>query len=297
MQLRAIRYFLAVAETGSFSRSAELMHVAQPAISRQIQALEQELKQSLLLRTAKGAEMTAEGRILYDRIRPIVAEYDQVREDMLSLESRSRRRLRLGVPPTCAEDQGVELLNLIAEQMPDASVEMIEGLSRFLPDWLAQGQVDVILSLQERADSDLEFRLVEREELAFLAPRSHPLAQDGPIALYDLAEVPLILSTGFHQIVADFARDYGIPIRCQMQIDSVSATRRIARTRGLATILPLSSSRREAREHGMVVRPIRPAPLRSLFIGKPKGLHTTGLGAVIETYLRRRLEATSCEAG
>lgn len=288
MELRAIRYFLSVAETQSFSRSAALLRVAQPAISRQIQALEQELSLVLFQRLAKGTLLTPEGEMLYRRMLSVVSEYDGIREEMLALRGKESQRFRLGIPPTCAEDHGVRLLELLAKRMPDLRVEMTEGLSRFLPEWLLEGQVDLIMSLHERHTDKIAFRLVEREPLVLLARADHELLGEGPLPIHALHGVPLLLSTGFHQIVTRFAEEYRVMITCRMQIDSIPAIRRISETSGLATIVPQSIAFRETREGRMRMREISPAPLRSLYIGWMKDAHRPGLAELIEDYIRVR---------
>lgn len=293
MELRAVRYFLTVSETGSFSRAAELLHVAQPAISRQIQSLENELEMSLLIRSVRGTKMTPEGKKFYSRMRSLVDDFDLAREEMRSLRDSPSRKLCIGVPPTCAEEHGVPLLEMLSASMPEKRVEMVEGLSRFLPDWLLSAQVDLIIALQQTHSEQIQWRLIEREPLVLLAPVGSALLGMGPLPLHALNDVPLVLSTGFQQVVTNFARDFGVAINCKMQIDSVPAIRRIVVSRQLATVLPLSIARREAMNPQLAFRELMPAPLRTLHIGKLKSAISSTVNAVIDDYIRSRTALTS----
>ncbi|MBY6092673.1 LysR family transcriptional regulator [Maritimibacter alkaliphilus] len=289
MELRALRYFLTVADTGSFSRAAEVLHVAQPAVSRQIQALEQEFGLSFLRRTARGAVLTREGQMLYDRARGLIDGFDELATDLATQRDRPRERIRIGVPPTCAEDHGVQLFEMLSEALPEADIEMTEGLSRYLPDLLLDGSLDLIISLQEKHTDALQFQLIEREPMVYFARSDNPLLRDAaPLPLAELAEVPLVLSTGFLQLTEAFARDYGVSIACQMQIDSIAATRRIVAKTGHGTVWPQSIARREAEAGSGGYRGLQPAPMRSLFIGRNRRPLPQGVQEVIGAFLKAR---------
>lgn len=289
MEIRAMRYFVEVVQAGTFSAASARLHVAQPAISRQVQSLEQEFGQPLLLRSPQGPKLTPVGRIFYERARALVESFDELAADIRAVGSDNERRVRIGVPPTCAADQGVDLWTTISARMPNRRVEIIEGLSRFLPELLRRGDVDVVLSLHCSTDLDIEYRLVEREEMVLLMPLGHPLARvETTISLADIAQVPLILSAGFETVLRDFAQQFGEKICCNVKIDSIAATCRIAISRGLATVLPVSVAQEQRRSGRMAFRKITPTPERTLYVATMRDQTLPGLGAAINNYLQTR---------
>src|SRR3712207_3187227 len=97
VELRQLRYFLAVAEEGRFSRAANRLHIAAPSLSQQIRALERDLRVTLFDRTPRGAELTPAGRVLVERARVILAEVDRARQDVRSAGSSGREQVTLRV--------------------------------------------------------------------------------------------------------------------------------------------------------------------------------------------------------
>lgn len=98
----------------------------------------------------------------FERARALVESFDELAADIKAVGSDSEQRVRIGVPPTCAADQGVDLWTTISACRPNRRVEIIVGLSRFLAELLRRGDVDMALSLHRSTDLDIEHSLVER---------------------------------------------------------------------------------------------------------------------------------------
>jgi len=293
MDLRAIRYFLAVAEEASFSKAAARLHVAQPAVSRQLQALEHELGCLLLARSSRGTELTPAGRSFYTRMKALLSEFDAIIEETRHQPQAPLHMLHIGVPPTSAEDIGVDLLQVIEAEMPDTRVELTEGLSRFLNEWLLEERLDLIVTSNDTAHDGIEFRMIEKEALVLLAPAGHRLLEIAggvgmPLPLAALEREPLILSTAFYRLVKGMADPLGITIHCALSIDSIAASRRIMAETDRATLLPLAVARHEALDPRYKLRPLEPAPTRSLYIGQRRAAPMPGMAKIVDGLIALR---------
>lgn len=272
MEIRSLRYFLAVAEEQSFSRAAEKLNIAQPAVSRQLQALEQEFGHALIERNPKGAKLTAFGMQFYPRFRRLVDDLDQLLAEAKGFRGRKVVPLNIGLPPTSAEEFGAALLDIAERHKPRIELVFVEGLSRFLNEWLSEKRIDLAILTDRQDDVGLDYTFLAQEDLCLLLPLAHPFAQgDKPVPLAALDGEPLILSTVFYRILREHAARLGINVHCALSIDSVSAARQIMHDTTRASMLPRGVAAREAYDPRFVVRDLEHPPQRPLFLGVRRG--------------------------
>ena len=130
MDLTRLRYFVAVLESGSFSRAAAALHMSQPALSRQVLLLEEELGQRLLVRNGRGASANEAGLALLAHARAIDELADKARADMRERQASPRGRVTIGLPPRVAQVLTADLVQRFREQYPEATVTIVESSSR-----------------------------------------------------------------------------------------------------------------------------------------------------------------------
>ena len=140
MDLRQLEYFVRVAELGSFTRAAQVLDVAQPALSRQVRLLEVELRQNLLLRNGRGVTTTEAGRLLLEHGRGILHQVERAREDLGRVGGSPSGRVAVGLPPTVARMMTVELTREFRRRLPHAALSISEGLSVSMQERLIAGR-------------------------------------------------------------------------------------------------------------------------------------------------------------
>lgn len=190
MELQQLRYVVAVADTGSFTRAAERSHVTQSALSHQIAALERELGVRLFARTSRSVRATESGEAFLRSARSAVRAADQAREDAAAAIGEVVGTLRLGVIPTVTAVDVPALLTAYRTAHPAARAELREGNSDSLMAAIRRGELDVaLLGLRDGVEPDgVASRSLSREALVAVLPRGHELAGSRDVRLRDLAD-------------------------------------------------------------------------------------------------------------
>jgi LysR family nitrogen assimilation transcriptional regulator len=192
MDLKQLEYFVRVAELGSFTKAAVLLHVAQPALSRQIRHLETDLKVQLLTRNGRGVVATEAGKRLLEHSRGILRQVTLAQEDIE--ESRGTRigRVAIGMPATIAAPLTVPLVERFRCDFPKAKLSIMQGRSATLQEWILSGRVDMAILYNAPFSPLIESRPLLTEELALVqaAQRGRKIRA---ITLSELPQYPLII--------------------------------------------------------------------------------------------------------
>ena len=143
MDTKALRYFNAVAEFGSYSRGAEFLRLSQPALSRQITRLEQELGTALFRRNGHGITLTDAGRTLLARSQLILRQIEQTRDEVRGGAGGLAGTVTLGVPPAAGTYLVPSLYRRFVAEHPRVALKIVGGYSSYIHEWLVRGQVDL----------------------------------------------------------------------------------------------------------------------------------------------------------
>jgi LysR family nitrogen assimilation transcriptional regulator len=173
MDLKQLEYFVHVAEFGSFTRSSRYLRVAQPALSRQVRALEVELRQTLFERNGRGVTLTEAGQRLLEHARGIALQVQRARLDLEQQRGALSGRLVIGLPPSVSRTLAGALVRAFRERFPMASFGIVEGLSDHLLEWLNVGRVDFALVYSALAGAAVELTPLQVEKLYLVAARPH----------------------------------------------------------------------------------------------------------------------------
>ena len=196
MNLEQLRGFVAVAEIGHFTRAAELLHVAQPSLSRQIATLEQEVGGELFHRARGNITLTAAGETLLPRARRMLADADAIRVEMGELAGLQRGRVRLGATPTLCVGLVAEAMSAFHPAHPGIGLQLTEAGSRLLIERLTAGELDMALITLSEGLAAGEPALVRTplltEELVVVSATSAPPIADAAVDLARLATLPLV---------------------------------------------------------------------------------------------------------
>lgn len=191
MELTQLRYFLRAAELENFTRAAEELHVTQPALSRAVGRLEEELGQPLFERQARRVVLTDAGRLLQTRAARVVALVDDTCEELA--DDGETGTLRVGAIPTIAPYVLPSVLGTFAERKPNASLVVVEDVTENLLKQTSDGEVDVAIVALPVTTRHLEVEPLFEEELFLVLPPAHPLASLGRISIEDVEPFPIVL--------------------------------------------------------------------------------------------------------
>lgn len=242
MDLARLRYFVAVAEAGSFSRSAAALSLSQPALSRQVRLLEEEVGLRLLERTGRGAVLTDAGMALTAHARGIFELAERARADMRERQLTPRGRLTVGLPPRVAHVITADLVERFHAQFPQAAITVVEGLSIRLHEWLVAGRVDLAIVFDPAHSPQIQLETLLREPLVLISVK--PLPQR--LRLAEVVQRALVMPSGPHalrQLLEQHTRPRGLPLKLVAEVDSVQTVLSLV-ARGVAdTVLPISATR------------------------------------------------------
>ncbi len=242
MDLTRLRYFVAVVEGGSFSRAAAALHLSQPALSRQVLLLEEEVGQRLLVRNGRGASANEAGLALLAHARAIFELADKARADMRERQSSPRGQVTVGLPPRVAQVLSADLVQRFREQYPDATVTIVESLSIRLREWLVAGTLDMAILFDPPPSPQLAEETLGREPLLLFGPKPLPRR----VKLAELSALPLVMPSGpnaLRQLLETHTRPRGLALDIVAEVDSVLTVLSLV-ARGVAyTVLPASARR------------------------------------------------------
>ena len=218
MELRQLRYFVAIAEEGSFSRAAIRLHVSQPPLSTQIRSLEEELGAPLLARTNRGVSLTASGQVFYEEVRAILGRLENARARALQADRGDVGMLSVGF--VSIADYGIlpPALKSFRSQFPLAEVQLHELTTDAQIRELRAARLDLGFGLAPVEEPDLEFTSILREALVLAAPSDHPAATGDTIDLRSLAKDSFIvpprdIAPGLYDLTISRCRSAGFAPR------------------------------------------------------------------------------------
>lgn len=198
MEVHQLRYFWAVAETGSFTRAAEREQVAQPSLSQQIMKLEEELGVRLFDRLGRAVRLTDPGQIFLPRARAILSELKAAKEEVAERQSTVSGPVAIGVIPTIAPYFLPARIAGFSRKYPQADINVVEDVTVRLLDRLRDGLVDLaILALPARGH-DLECFPLLTERLFAILPKAHPLARRRTVFIKELRQERFLLLRDDH---------------------------------------------------------------------------------------------------
>jgi LysR family hydrogen peroxide-inducible transcriptional activator len=222
MELHQLRYFVAVAQAGNFSRAAERCHVSQPSLSQQILKLERRLGQPLFNRLGRRAVLTDAGRMLLDRAMSILATVDDAERRLRAGDQVHTGRLAIGAIPTIAPYLLPPILQSFVKRCPRVELIVREDVTTHLVSAVVDGELDLAIVALPVSDEHLETEPLFSEPLLLTLPPRHELAKRRRVTIRDLAGVRFILLGEMHCLgeqVLSFCRAH----ECQPQIACRSA--------------------------------------------------------------------------
>jgi LysR family hca operon transcriptional activator len=288
MELRHLRYFVAVAEEGSFTVAAEeRLHTAQPSLSRQIRDLEYEVGAQLLTRSARGIVLTPAGQAFLEHARMALAQAQAAVDAARQVAQPSKPSFALGFLTGQEMDWLPEAMNTLRDQLPAIDVTVSSDTSPHLATALTRGKLDLAFMRPETDMPELDYRVIVKEPIVVVLPSDHRLASRDSIALQDIeGETFLGMSDTaptLQAVIDAYLTRSGVDLRPVHRIDNLAmAISLVASTHGVTLVpdyarnfLPLS----------VISRPLEgdDQPTIDLVVG----FNRTNTSAILELFLSR----------
>jgi LysR family nitrogen assimilation transcriptional regulator len=273
MDIRELRYFMHVARVGSFSRAAAQLNIAQPALSRQLKKLEDELDVTLLIRNGRGVELTEAGSILLAQAESLVSQFEDAAKLVRGGEEKVGGHIVVGMPPTCGLLIGPVLFEMFRNRWPHATLVLREGISTSLEEWLLDRRLDIAVMHNPLPleGVHIEALLHERMVVVHNAPEERDPATARCVRIRDLGDMPLILPALPHsnrRMVERAAHQHGARLNVVAEVDSVRFTMALVK-RGVGQTI---------QTYAGAIRDLQAGELGARFIDRPLLMSTLSMG-------------------
>lgn len=247
MDLRQLKYFVQIIESGSLAKASRQLYIAQPALSQQLAKLEAEVGKPLLIRTSKGVTPTENGTALHHHARFMLRQLDQALSVARQEAGTVHGMVSVGLAATTICAVGVPFVRRIREKYPGIVLNVVEGMSGHLRQMMQLGQLDLVILFGRDAIPELPADPLVEEELFVLLPTHSDLVAERRVklSLAEAAQLPLILPTGIHglrrRITAEFEQR-NLTAQVVAEIDSLSLLMACVYEGMGATIKPMAAA-------------------------------------------------------
>lgn len=295
MDTRRLYSFVRVVDAGSITRAADLLHIAQPALSQQMTALESLFGQQLLSRSKQGVEPTEAGRVLYRHARVILRQLEQAQADVEIVGRELAGGVSVGLAPySTVNALALPLLSAVRARYPRVLLHINENFGGVLSEALMTGRMDMALLYDSGPIRGVDFERLLTEELVVVAPEGIglPARPQDPVSMADLADVPLLLPGPTHTIrrVVDQAFAHASTAANVVgEVESVSLMARAVRGGLGATVLPESVARRMMGGDDLHQRHLLPALEVQVSLGTASGQTLSRAAEAVRVLLREVL--------
>jgi LysR family nitrogen assimilation transcriptional regulator len=263
VDFKQIQTFVQVAELGSFTRAASVLRVAQPALSRQVRALEVELRQALFDRNGRGVTLTPAGTRLLAHGRGILQQVQRARLDLEDQRGAASGLISIGLPPSISRSLTAPLVDAFRQHFPRATLSVVEGLSTYTLDWLAQGRIDCAVVYNASPAAAIELLPVLQEPLYLVSARAAQAGTRllGPsLSLAQLSARELVIPSRPHAIrmgVETALAEAGHKPRVALEVESLPAILDLVQRHALHAVLSLNAVYATGRTADYRVHPIK----------------------------------------
>lgn len=240
MEIRHLRYFVAMAETGSLMKASERLHVAQPALSVHLANLEAELGTTLVTRSNRGVELTPDGAFLYERAINLL-KYHQ--DSLVALKDRSARPsglVSVGLTSAMPALLAPELYRAARDTLPDVSLYLVDASTSALYEWLQEGRIDMVTCFNLLETSELD-SVPLYQEAYYLVGLPTPGDSSDEIEFDDIVDLPLAMpsaSTTLRKAMDDAAERRGLRVTPRIETESAQALKALALAGDCYAVLP-----------------------------------------------------------
>lgn len=301
MELRQLRYFVAIVDHGSLSRAARVLHIVQPALTQQIQLLEDELSALLLHRSAQGMQATDAGKVFYEHAQAILKQVSDAKSAVRQSADKPSGTVALGIPQSASGALALPLLTAVRATYPDIVFQLTEELTGNLTEQLRSGRLNFAILFDDGQLSGLNTKLMVEEQMMYITRADSQFASKRKsISLEKALQASLILPSVQHGVrprIEAKVREAGMTIDKVVDITSIAILKSALMADMGATILPVSPFLAEIERGEMRAWPFNDIALsRTIVLCSSKNIPLTNAAMVIEKLV---LDVTKklCDSG
>ncbi|MCW0209892.1 MAG: LysR family transcriptional regulator [Achromobacter sp.] len=303
MDLRKIENLIHVADSGSFSKAASVLGIAQSALGRQVRKLEEECGCALLYRNGRGVSLTPEGEKLLDRLRPLLAQMTRVVTEFHDDQKSPSGQVTLGLTPTLCHMVGMPLVAEVWKRHPRIQLNVITGYSGYVHEWLANARVDIAVLHDARRSQHIAVDPLAELDLALVSPAQNLSPAARALACIDFEQLrglPLALPTrnhGLRRTLEHAAAQAGLPLDVAFEMDALELMKEIVLEGMAHTVLALPAVVRELASGQLVARRIvNPGLSTRLMLATASSRPLTQAVKIVQGILRELLAAMASSA-
>jgi LysR family nitrogen assimilation transcriptional regulator len=243
MELRSLGYFVRIAELGSITRAAAHLRLAQPALTRHVQRLEEELGVALFTRANRGVRLTEAGQKLLENAERILREVERTADEIRAQDAHPSGRIIFGITPTLCPVLVPELSADMRRDYPRVELKVVHAGMVRLEEFVIDGRVDVaLLSELSRSRLIVSTRLAQEEMVLVTRPGARPV---GGVSGAELSRTPLVLGDGLRAAMDALLAGRGVELKVEIEVNDHETIRLMVQHGAAASILPYSSVARE----------------------------------------------------
>ncbi|MEM1236332.1 MAG: LysR substrate-binding domain-containing protein [Pseudomonadota bacterium] len=289
MEFSQLRTIINVAELGSLSKAADRLHIAQPALSRQVRMLEEELGVRLFERHGRGMVISEAGQDVLRHAYRILAEMQEIRAIQSDDQASLKGNVSLGMPPTVSDILAEPVVSAFRARHPEATIRIVSAYSSYILDWLHKGEIDVAILFESTSARSLRSEPLLEEQLFLIGPQG--ALGDEAVEFDTLSAKTLLLPSMGHSLrslLEVCAKGHGFALNVSVETDSYSTLKNLVKAGHGNTILPLAPIHEEVSSGQLSCAPlIKPVPKRRLMISFPSDRPPTRLARFAYEVLQR----------
>jgi LysR family nitrogen assimilation transcriptional regulator len=303
MDIKRIEYLIQVAEFGSFSKAATVVGIAQPALGRQVQKLEEDCGVRLLYRHGRGVSLTPEGEMFIDRVRPLLRQLEAVATDLQDERESPSGVVTIGITPTICNMLGLHLVTTVQEKYPKLRVNVVSGYSGYIHEWLIDGRLDLAILHDARRSQHLAVEHLADAKLSLVSSPKLLNAVETKrrsLALRHLKGLPLALPTknhGLRRTLELAASQAGFALNVKYEVDTLALMKEIVLAGFAHTVLALPAVQSEIESGKLIARRIsQPDVETRLVLAKASNRPLTRAVRIIEQETRNAFHRIRLDA-
>ncbi|BAH51325.1 LysR substrate-binding domain-containing protein [Rhodococcus opacus] len=274
MEIRQLKALVAVADTGSVTRAAQVLHLVQPAVTRHIATLEDELGTQLFERSRAGMLLTEVGEQVLERARRALREIERAKEVASTSDHSVSGHVSVGLLPSVARVIGPRLSDAIVSQHPGLQLQLTVGYAGHLAKWLEGGAVDFAILFDQPMSSAFSMDPVAIEDLWAIAPPGSLEDTGAPIPLEHVLSQPMIIPNpphGLRTLIDVAAARLGITPSVTLETNDATLQRALVADKLGWSMLPASMATAGAHGDEVIAVPTTPSLTRTLTLVRPRG--------------------------
>jgi len=257
LDIKQLKTFICVAETGSLSAASDRLRLAQPALSRQIKLLEHKTGAQLFHRTVKGMTLTESGEKLLSRVSGIIRQLEQAVDEVRSSSESITGNVAIGLMPSINSVLAVRLIEKVKSELPQVTLRIVEGYSGHLIEWLHRGDLDISFLYGPAHDLHLRCTGLLYENIALISAPEKLNNLGKEIQLSDIAHLPIVLPSrphGIRILVDNAVAKAGVKLNVEISGDAFEVLKSLVKTGNYHAFIPLSAVNEDIREGTLEAR-------------------------------------------